>query len=49
MDLAFVSNGWNMPDVIEKLAVLEPEVVGISMSNIPFEPVRPSPEDMNFP
>ena len=31
MDLGFVSNGWNMPDVIERLAILEPEVVGISL------------------
>jgi radical SAM protein with 4Fe4S-binding SPASM domain len=34
MDLAFVSNGWNMLDVIDQLAILEPEVVGVSMDGM---------------
>ncbi len=31
MKLAFVTNGWSMPDVIDRLADLEPEVVGLSI------------------
>ncbi|TFG19191.1 MAG: radical SAM protein [Promethearchaeota archaeon] len=34
MDLAFVTNGWTMPDVVEELAILEPEVVGLSMDGM---------------
>jgi radical SAM protein with 4Fe4S-binding SPASM domain len=31
MDLAFVTNGWTMTEVIDQLVLLEPEVVGVSL------------------
>jgi len=36
MDLAFVTNGWNTVEVIEQLASLKPEVVGVSLDGMEF-------------